>query len=84
MALYFPPQYVIRAPSSVHMRAHIEKPQFERSHPLHRLMLCHAYGMQVAMTHMDATEPHVTSATLLTLALSMGEYAMKFKKKRRS
>ena len=47
-------------------------------------MLCHAYGMQVAITYMDATEPHVTSATLLTLALSMGEYAMKFKKKRRS
>jgi len=63
---------------------HIEKPQFERSHPLHVLMLCHAYGMNVATTKMDATEPHVTSATLLVLVLSMGEHAMKFKKKRGS
>jgi hypothetical protein len=45
-------------------------------------MLCHAYGMKVAMTQMDATEPHVTSATLLALVLSMGKHAMKFKKKR--
>jgi hypothetical protein len=37
-----------------------------------------------AMSQMDATEPHVTSASLLTLVLSMGEYAMKFKQKRGS
>ncbi len=66
------------------MRAHIEKPQFERSYPLHILMLCHAYGMKVATAKMDATEPHVTSTTLLALVVSMGEDAMKFKKKRGS
>jgi len=47
-------------------------------------MLRHAYGMKVAMTQMDTTEPHVTSATLLALVLSMGEHAMKFKKKQGS
>jgi hypothetical protein len=39
-------------------------------------MLCYAYGMKVATTEMDATEPHVTSTKLLALVLSMGEHAV--------
>ena len=64
------------------MQAHIEKPQPESAHPLHILMLRHVYGMKVAVAQMNATEPHVASATLLALVLSMGDHAMKFKKKR--